>query len=183
MKIQSHVPHFLSKNNKVVTVKKISTSLGPVLAGSADDGICLLEFIDGKISETQIKRLQKRLKSEFVEGTSEHIKNLEGQLKEFFAGKRKEFDLPLVFTGTDFQKKSWQALMKIPHGETRSYQEQARSVGNPKAVRAVARANGDNKISIVVPCHRVIGKNGKLTGYGGGLWRKKYLLDLERSSK
>ena len=172
-----------SKNNKVVTVKRILSPLGPIFAGSTDEGICLLEFTDRRMIETQIKRLRKSLKAEFVQGESDHVKKLESQLKEYFAGKRKEFDIPIVFTGTEFQKKSWDALMKIPYGETRSYQDQARNVGDPKAVRAVARANGDNKISIVVPCHRVIAKNGKLAGYGGGLWRKKYLLDLERNRK
>ncbi len=101
------------------------------------------------------------------------------QLQEYFAGKRTAFDLPIGFRGTEFQQQAWQALLSIPYGETRSYSEQARLIGNPKAVRAVGRANGMNPIAIVVPCHRVIGKSGKLTGYAGGLDIKFFLLDLE----
>ena len=101
-------------------------------------------------------------------------------LKEYFDGKRREFDLPLKFEGTDFQKKAWNALLTIPYGQTRSYKEQAEAVGNKKACRAVGAANGKNPISIIVPCHRVIGTDGSLIGYGGGLEMKKSLLDLER---
>jgi len=101
------------------------------------------------------------------------------QLRQYFARKRTTFDLPITFTGTEFQRKTWQSLLNIPYGETRSYLQQARAIGNPKAVRAVGRANGLNPIAIVVPCHRVIGKSGKLTGYAGGLERKEFLLNLE----
>ena len=102
------------------------------------------------------------------------------QLRQYFALKRTTFDLPIIFTGTEFQRRAWQFLLTIPYGETRSYLQQARAIGNPKAVRAVGRANGLNPIAIVVPCHRVIGKSGKLTGYAGGLKRKEFLLNLER---
>ena len=102
------------------------------------------------------------------------------QLMEYFEGKRKGFDLPLVLPGTEFQIKVWDQLLTIPFGSTRSYAEQAVAIGNPKAVRAVARANGDNRLAIIIPCHRVIGSDGKLTGYGGGLWRKEWLLAHEK---
>ena len=102
------------------------------------------------------------------------------QLRQYFARKRTTFDLPITFTGTEFQRETWQSLLNIPYGETRSYLQQAQAIGNPKAVRAVGRANGLNPIAIVVPCHRVIGKSGKLTGYAGGLERKEFLLNLER---
>lgn len=105
------------------------------------------------------------------------------QLQEYFAGKRTQFDLPLLFSGTAFQKQAWRALLTIPYGETRSYSEQAQLTGNPKAVRAVGRANGLNGIAIVVPCHRVIGKSGKLAGYAGGVDKKKFLLNLERGGR
>ncbi len=106
------------------------------------------------------------------------------QLDEYFSGQRTRFDLPLSFRGTTFQKAAWNALLKIPYGETRSYAEQAQAIENPKAVRAVGRANGQNPISIIAPCHRVIGKSGKLTGYASGLNNKEYLLELEkRTSK
>ena len=108
------------------------------------------------------------------------IKQTQTQLQEYFAGKRTEFDLPITFTGTPFQNQTWHALLTILYGETRSYSEQALLIGNPKAIRAVGRANGLNPIGIVVPCHRVIGKSGKLTGYAGGLDKKIFLLDLER---
>ena len=101
------------------------------------------------------------------------------QLIEYFNGRRKEFDLPLLTAGTPFQERVWESLRTIPCGGTRSYQQQAEAIGQPEAVRTVARANGDNRIAILVPCHRVVGKNGRLTGYGGGLWRKRYLLELE----
>ena len=171
-----------SKKNKVVTIKRILSPLGPIFAGATEKGICLLEFTDRRMIETQINRLRKSLKAEFIQGEHPDIAKLEVQLEEYFIGKRRDFDIPLELTGSDFQKKAWNALMDIPYGETRSYQEQAINVGDKNAVRAVARANGDNKISIVVPCHRVIAKNGTLAGYGGGLWRKKYLLDLEKKS-
>jgi AraC family transcriptional regulator of adaptative response/methylated-DNA-[protein]-cysteine methyltransferase len=150
-----------------------------MLAGATDAGVCLLEFIDTKMLETQISRLKRRLRAEFVPGSNRHFEALHQQVQEYFAGKRKEFSLPLVMQGTPFQQDVWKALQAIPYGETRSYQEQAGLLGKPRAVRAVAQANGDNRISIIIPCHRVIGKDGKLVGYGGGLWRKRFLLDLE----
>jgi len=100
-------------------------------------------------------------------------------LREYFSGERREFTLPLVMPGTIFQKRVWNILKSIPYGETRSYKDQSLALDNPAAVRAVARANGQNRLAVIIPCHRVIGSNGELTGYGGGLWRKKYLLDLE----
>ncbi len=171
-----------SKNNKVVTIKRILSPLGPIFAGATDNGICLLEFTDRRMIETQINRLRKFVKAEFVQGEHSYIGKLEIQLDEYFKGNRQEFDISIELTGSDFQIKAWEALMKIPYGETRSYQDQAIKVGDKNAVRAVARANGDNKISIIIPCHRVIGKDGKLAGYGGGLWRKKYLIDLEQKN-
>jgi len=163
----------------LITVTRILSPLGPLFAGATDEGICLLEFTDRRMLETQIARLRYHLRAEFVPGTNKHFDTLDLQLKEYFDRKRKKFTLPLVLPGTDFQKKVWETLMQVPYGETRSYEEQAQMMGNPKAVRAVASANGDNRISIIIPCHRIIGKNGKLTGYGGGLWRKQYLLNLE----
>ena len=172
-----------SQHRQLIMITRILTPLGPMLAGASDNGICLLEFVDRRMIETQLDRLKKLLNAEFVPGTSTHFKILDEQIQEYFAGKRKEFDIPLDVPGTEFQKKVWQVLQTIPYGKTRSYQQQAEAIGNPAAVRAAARANGDNRIGIIIPCHRVIGKNGKLTGYGGGLWRKQYLLDLESKNK
>lgn len=169
-----------SKGLNVIFVHRIATPLGTLLAGANDDGICLLEFTDRRMLETQLERVQKRLKSTTLTGKHRHFETLNTQLTEYFAGERKSFDVPLVTAGTKFQEKVWSALRTIPAGSTRSYAEQARLIERPTAVRAVARANGDNRISILIPCHRVIGSDGKLTGYGGGLWRKEKLLQLER---
>jgi AraC family transcriptional regulator of adaptative response/methylated-DNA-[protein]-cysteine methyltransferase len=171
-----------SQSQTLVTITRVLTPLGPMVAGATDKGICLLEFTDRKMLETQLKRLSKLLNARFVPGQHHLFSLLEQQLNRYFKGELKAFDLPLDIPGTDFQQSVWCALMKIPFGKTRSYQEQAQSIENPKAVRAVAKANGDNRISIIVPCHRVIGKNGTLTGYGGGLWRKQRLLEIELSS-
>ena len=116
-------------------------------------------------------------------GDNPILSKAQRQLEEYFAGRRTDFELPITLTGTPFQKKTWQALLTIPYGETRSYSQQAQIIGNPKAVRAVGRTNGLNPIAIVVPCHRVIGKSGKLTGYAGGLEIKRFLLELENSSR
>ena len=125
------------------------------------------------------KRLKRVLQADFEYGTTAVIEKAIVQLDEFFAGERKDFDVPLLFVGTDFQKKVWNELLKIPFGDTISYGEMACRIGMPKAVRAVANANGANAISIFAPCHRVIGSDGSLTGYGGGLAAKKMLLNLE----
>ena len=130
----------------------------PVVSAT-DDGICLLEFVDRRMLETQIKRLRKLLKAEFIPGNNKYFEGLNNQIQEYFAGKRKNFDLPLILKGTSFQETVWKELLTIPYGITRSYQEQAQNIGNIQAVRAVAKANGDNRISIIIPCHRVIGKN------------------------
>ncbi len=164
----------------VVTVTRIETPIGPMLAGATADGICLLEFVDRRMIETQIERLRKLFRAALVPGASPHFEALAAELRRYFAGELLRFDTPLDLRGTPFQVRVWEALRTIPYGETRSYSEQARIVGDPSAVRAVARANGDNRIAIVVPCHRVVGADGSLTGYGGGLWRKRWLLDLER---
>ena len=172
-----------SRSSKLITVTRILTPLGPVLTGASDEGICLLEFTDRKMLETQISRLGKTFNARFITGTHDLLDQLDRQLQEYFQGNRTQFTLPLALPGTEFQVRAWKFLQGIPYGETRTYREQARSLGNINATRAVARANGDNRIAILIPCHRVIGSDGKLTGYGGGLWRKKYLLDLEREMR
>ncbi|TQV84917.1 bifunctional transcriptional activator/DNA repair enzyme AdaA [Aliikangiella coralliicola] len=168
-----------SKRAEVITVTRVLTPLGPMFAGATERGICLLEFTDRRMFETQIARLSKLLNARFVPGEHPLFKMLNHELKKYFAGTLKKFNVPLDVPGTDFQQQAWTALQTIPYGETRSYQQQARVINRPEAVRAIAKANGDNRISIIIPCHRVIGKNGKLTGYGGGLWRKQRLLELE----
>jgi AraC family transcriptional regulator of adaptative response/methylated-DNA-[protein]-cysteine methyltransferase len=150
-----------------------------MIAGSTQNGICLLEFLDRKMIETQLKKIKINTKSEIIPGSHKFFKPLRQQLKEYFKGERKKFTIPLELIGTSFQKKVWTVLQTIPYGSTRSYHEIAQKVENPKAIRAAAKANGDNKIAIIIPCHRVIGQDGQLKGYGGGLWRKQYLINLE----
>jgi len=166
---------------RVIYMERISTPLGPMFAGATDDGICLLEFTDRRMLEKQLATLTRRLDATIIAGTHPHIALLQEQLSEYFAGERREFDLPLVVPGTDFQREVWDSLMQVPYGETWSYAQQAAFMGRPKAVRAVAVANGYNRISIVIPCHRIIGSDGSLTGYGGGLPRKQRLLEIEKS--
>lgn len=168
-----------SAGRQLVQITRLTTPLGPMIAGATEAGICLLEFADRRMLETQFRRLRQRLGAELLPGENPHFGPLETQLNEYFAGKRRTFDLPLLLAGTPFQEEVWRELQRIPYGQTRSYREQATAIGRPEAVRAVARANGDNRIAIIIPCHRVIGADGHLTGYGGGLWRKQYLLELE----
>lgn len=172
-----------SRDLATVHLSRVLTPLGPMLLGTTDAGICLLEFTDRRMLETQLQRLVRRLNCIFVPGTTEVGRQLEEELEAYFAGTLQSFTVPLDLRGTEFQQRVWKALCQVPYGETRSYADQAEMIGAPNAVRAVARANGDNRIAIVVPCHRVIGRDGTLTGYGGGLWRKKYLLDHERKHR
>ncbi len=168
-----------SRDTSVVHIVRVLTPLGPMIAGATDDGICLLEFQDRRMLRTQLQRLVTKLNCTFVPGYTPLLRNLEDQLAEYFEGSRIEFDLPLIIPGSDFQKRVWTALGDVPFGETRSYLQQADAIGSPQSVRAVANANGANRIAIVIPCHRIIGSDGGLTGYGGGLWRKRWLLEHE----
>ena len=164
----------------MIKTTRIETPIGEMLAGATDDGVCLLEFHDRKILPFEYKELSRLLETIIEEGENKHLKALKKQLKEYFEGKRKEFTIPVVIPGTEFQETVWKELQNIPFGSTRSYQEQALALNRPDSVRAVANANGMNRIAIVIPCHRVIGSDGRLTGYGGGLKRKKWLLDHEK---
>jgi AraC family transcriptional regulator, regulatory protein of adaptative response / methylated-DNA-[protein]-cysteine methyltransferase len=168
-----------SRDAVVVQLSRVLTPLGPMLMGTTDGGVALLEFTDRRMLGTQLERLARKLKCVFVPGASPIGRQMEAELAAYFAGTLRSFSVPLQPVGTEFQRSAWQVLKAIPYGETRSYLAQAREMGRPSAVRAVARANGDNPIAIVVPCHRVIGADGKLTGYGGGLWRKRWLLHHE----
>lgn len=166
----------------IINITRFTTPLGPMFACATSSGVCLLEFTDRRMLETEFKDLKKRLNAEILPGTNEHIIKLQKELEEYFDGKRKKFTVALHTPGTPFQREVWTILQEIPYGKTRSYEEQAVLLKRPKAVRAVGSANGHNRISIVIPCHRVIGKNGNLTGYGGGLARKKWLLEHEMKS-
>lgn len=170
------------KLQNIIDLKRIETPIGTMLACATTQGICLLEFTDRKMLETQLKSMAKHLNATIIQGNNPHFEYLEKQLEEYFNGSRKEFSVALHTPGTYFQNKVWTALLSIPYGHTKSYKEQAITIGNPESIRAVANANGINRISILIPCHRVIGSDGHLTGYGGGLWRKKYLLELEEKN-
>ena len=170
-----------SKNQKIIDLKRIETPLGTMIACADESGISMLEFSERKSLNKELEDISKYFKANIIQGENPHFKTLEKELNDYFEGKIQEFTVPLSPVGTDFQKKVWEVLRTIPYGTTRSYQQQADILGNPKAVRAVANANGLNKISIIIPCHRVIGSNGTLTGYGGGIWRKQKLLELEKA--
>lgn len=158
---------------------EIQTPIGSMLTCVNEEGVCLLEFSDRKDLNKQINKLKKKLGSEIVPGRNEHTELLEKQLSEYFSSKRKSFQLALVFTGSVFQEKVWNALKEVPFGKVSSYKKLTDQLGDPKAIRAVAGANGANKMAIIIPCHRVIGSNGSLIGYAGGLGRKQWLLDHE----
>ncbi|MBS4944210.1 MAG: methylated-DNA--[protein]-cysteine S-methyltransferase, partial [Neisseria mucosa] len=163
-----------------LTVAALATPLGEMLAVFGGKGLCLLEFVGQKQLEQEITAVQKALHGQFIFQENEQTQLLRQELDLYFQGRLKVFATPLEMIGTAFQQQVWNALLTIPYGETRSYKEQAQQLGNPKAIRAVAAANGQNKVSILIPCHRVIGSDGKLTGYAGGLNRKQSLLALER---
>ena len=168
-----------STASDMILINRITTPLGPMFVGATDKGVCLLEFVDRRMLETEFKDLQRLLKSKIVAGENTHTKQAKKEITEYFDGKRKVFEVVLHTPGTEFQNTVWKALNQIPYGTTSTYQLQAERIGKPKAVRAVASANGFNRVSIIVPCHRVIGKDGKLRGYGGGLERKQWLIDHE----
>jgi AraC family transcriptional regulator of adaptative response/methylated-DNA-[protein]-cysteine methyltransferase len=170
------------RHAECITLGWIRTPLGPMVAGATREGICLLEFTDRRMLEAQLRTLARRLGLPAVPGESPHLDRLRAALDEYFSGRRQTLDLPLVTPGTPFQIRVWDELRRIPHGATRSYREIARRIGRPTAVRAVARANGANRVALLVPCHRVVETGGGLGGYGGGVWRKKRLLEMERAS-
>lgn len=168
------------RESECVLLSWIPSPLGPLVAGATAEGICLLEFSDRRMLETQFETIRKRFGMPIVPGSNKYLEALKTELADYFAGTLQNFSLPLIYPGTPFQQQVWEQLLAIPYGETRSYQQVADAVGNPQAVRAVGRTNGLNRIAIVIPCHRVVNKNGQLGGYGGGLRRKEFLLELER---
>ena len=172
-----------SESAECIRLTWIDTALGPMIAGATDKGLCLLEFTDRRMLEHQLATLRRRFKAALVPADHPHLATLRKELAEYFAGTRDTFTMPLDAPGTPFEERVWQALLRIPFGETRSYEDIAIEVGSRAAVRAVGRANGMNRIAIVIPCHRVLNKSGELGGYGGGLWRKRRLLHLERAHR
>jgi AraC family transcriptional regulator of adaptative response/methylated-DNA-[protein]-cysteine methyltransferase len=165
-----------------IVVSWQESPLGPLVTAANDDGICLLEFTDRRMLEAQFESLKRLFSSAILPGENEHSAHLRAELASYFSGKLRRFSVPLVYPGSSFQVRVWNELLQIPYGETCSYEELARRIDSPSGQRAVGHANGLNRIAIVIPCHRVVNKDGKLGGYGGGLWRKQRLLDLEKGS-
>jgi len=165
---------------RMVTTR-MESPLGPMVAAATEEGVCLLEFADRRALSRQMEVLQRRLKSVILPGHNAHLDRLATELAEYFDGTRRTFSVPLVYPGTAFQQKTWEELRRIPYGSTTSYSGLARAIGHPGSQRAVGRANGDNRIAIVIPCHRVVRDDGTLCGYGGGVWRKQHLLELEQA--
>jgi AraC family transcriptional regulator of adaptative response/methylated-DNA-[protein]-cysteine methyltransferase len=171
------------ENGDCIRLAWIETPLGPMVGGASSEGICLLEFSDRRMLEAQFDRIRRRFAIPIVPGDSDLLQQLRAELAQYFAGDRRDFTLPLIYPGTEFEQRVWSELLAIPCGETRSYQDIARTLGQPGASRAVGRANGMNRIAILIPCHRVVNQNGELGGYGGGLWRKRILLELEKEGR
>lgn len=172
-----------SKDADVLRVTWLESPVGPLLAAATDSHVVLVEFTERRMLERQFDTLRRRFRTAIVPGHNAVLEKLKHELAEYFEGRLKRFTVPLRYPGTEFQEKVWSALLEIPYGETVSYEDIAREVGSPKAVRAVGTTNGLNRICIVIPCHRVVNKGGKLGGYGGGLWRKELLLRLERGER
>ena len=165
---------------KFINIQYCKTKIGELILGSFEGKLCLLDFRYRKMRKTVDERIKKGLNAKFAENNTEIIEKTLAELDEYFHGNRKVFDVPLKMVGTDFQKRVWEALLRVPFGTTSTYLQLAKNIKNEKAVRAVATANGANSMSIIIPCHRIIGSNGKLVGYAGGLPIKKQLLKLEQ---
>lgn len=174
----------MSHSPATLLTQRLSTPLGEMLACASDTGLCLLEFADTPADELRLQKaladLRRLLGATPTPGTNTPIRQVHEQLQEYFNGARRDFSVALHAPGTAFQQRVWNGLLRIPYGQTVSYQEEAQAIHQPAAVRAVANANGANRMSIIIPCHRVIGKNGQLVGYGGGLARKQWLLQHEQ---
>lgn len=164
-----------------IAVQFIPSPLGPILAAATRAGVCFVEFSDRRMLEANYRTLRRKFNLPILPTANDALDQLRAELDCYFRGRQSRFSVPLVTRGTPFQERVWGELRQIPYGETISYATLAERIHEPTAVRAVARANGSNPISILIPCHRVVGKNGELTGYGGGLWRKRLLLALEQT--
>ncbi len=175
-------PGRIEPGQRLLTINRIPTPLGPMLAAADEDSLWLLEFADRSLLEAQVGRLARRLGCQFSPGNHPIIDQTHRELTEYFAGERQRFTIRFQMPGTDFQRRVWKLLLEIPYGETRSYEQLAVAAEKPLAQRAVGRANGDNRLAILVPCHRVLRSDGRLSGYAGGVRRKEWLLQHERQS-
>ncbi|WP_313354959.1 methylated-DNA--[protein]-cysteine S-methyltransferase [Kosakonia cowanii] len=168
-----------SEGRQTIMIHRFTTPLGPMFVCATARGVCLLEFVDRRMLETEFSDLQRLLNARILAGENEHTRQAEKEISDYFAGQRRHFDLALDLPGSAFQRLVWQGLQDVPYGQTTHYQCLAERIAKPLAVRAVAAANGANRVAIVIPCHRIIGKNGTMTGYGGGIARKKWLIEHE----
>ncbi len=159
------------------------TPLGPMIAIANEEGLYLLEFIERRGLKNEIELLQQKTQASIISGITPPIRSIEKELCQYFKGLLTQFETPLFFHGTPFQRKVWEALMKIPFGRTCSYTDVAQAISHPTSYRAVARANGTNQLAIVIPCHRVINSDGSLSGYAGGVLKKKWLIEHEKNKK
>ena len=169
-------------DKSVLNIVRFTTPIGLMFACASNKGLCLLEFTDRRMLEAEFADLCKRLNAVILPGENKYLDQVQSELQEYFSGRRKKFSVSLHTPGTEFQQTVWNILHDIPYGESRSYTQQAIALGKPKAIRAVGSANGYNRIAIIIPCHRVIASNGNLAGYGGGLHRKKWLLEFEKKN-
>lgn len=172
-----------TEQTQVIVIHRFTTTLGPMFVCATERGVCLLEFTDRRMLETEFRDLQRLLNARIMSGENSHTRQAEKEINEYFCGTRREFELMLDTSGSEFQRAVWQALRDVPYGRTSHYQALAAQLGKPGAVRAVAAANGANRIAIVIPCHRIIGKDGAMTGYGGGIARKEWLIEHERKQR
>ncbi|MFK7795927.1 MAG: bifunctional transcriptional activator/DNA repair enzyme AdaA [Aureispira sp.] len=177
-KLLGHPPQN-SHQEHVILIHRLTTPLGPMFICATTQGICLLEFVERKKLETEFEELQRLLKARIIVGENEHIQQAKRELEAYFEGTLQQFEVALHTPGTTFQQTAWQGLSTIPYGQTISYKKQAQKLNKPTAIRAIARANGANRVAIILPCHRVIGSDGALRGYAGGLERKRWLLEHE----
>lgn len=168
-----------SEGRQTIMIHRFTTPLGPMFVCATAHGVCLLEFVDRRMLETEFSDLQRLLNARILAGENEHTRQAEKEISDYFAGHRRHFDMALDLPGSAFQRLVWQGLQDVPYGQTTHYQCLAERIAKPLAVRAVAAANGANRVAIVIPCHRIIGKNGTMTGYGGGIARKKWLIEHE----
>ncbi len=171
-----------SRQKCIIRISRLTTPLGPMFVCATDNGICLFEFVDRRMLETEFRDVQRFFSATLITGENTHSTQAKREMEEYFDGRRKIFDVKLDIAGTAFQKRVWAALQKIQYGTTHTYQQQAIYINQPTAIRAVASANGFNRVSIIIPCHRVIGKDGAMVGYGGGIERKKWLIRHERNN-
>lgn len=166
-----------------ISVRYHKTRIGEMVLGSFEGKLCLLDFRNRKMRAAIDSRIRSGLNAEFIHRKDEILDRTINQIDEYLSGKRTGFEIPLLTVGTDFQKTVWDALKQVPYGKTTTYLDLSRAIDKENAVRAVAGANGANAIAIIIPCHRIIGSNGELVGYGGGLAVKKQLLDLEQGNR